>query len=181
MRVLREAPPSVHRARPLVVWVETFVDPNGRIQDCEVMAVFGDARAAKELCRTLKGEEMNPGAGPDGNPVHGVFRTKIAITAAPVEPGFAEAKLPADAVLNVETLPVGAGESLRIGVTVLVDETGAVASCDSGSGEYGNYRQVACQQLSAMTMPIRESKGDAIAYVSPVAVEFTVQAPTTDR
>lgn len=168
--VQRNLPPTVVRARPLTIWFDALADERGKIRECDVRAVHGDASAGEQLCREFVGKRLVPGHGPNGEPIAGMLRREISVTDSPRRAPSALEVLPPDLEVQVNRLPDDARDLIVL--AILVDELGASGECEGGSEQPTALVRLACEQASQITFPVRKIDGREIPYVRPFTVKF---------
>lgn len=145
------------------MWYEAFVAPDGKIEDCHVRALIGDADAAQAVCRELIGRRAKPGLAPDGQPAHGwmlgslTFADNIrAIPRGLIEP-------------NIVISAPEVDDAKRVDLTVLVGTDGGIEACEGR----GALSTGACEELQTVAMPVRKARsGEVVRYIYPIIVEY---------
>jgi len=149
------------------MWYEGFVDPDGNIEGCQVLVAVGDGDAAGKVCEKIVGRRAIPARDNDGKRTYGYYLGSFSFS--PEVPQMPASVLQSGLTFAAKGLPEGKAQ--RIGIAVSVDDKGKVTACESGIESA--LAKVACQQVQGMDMPVGKSKkGETIAYLRPLIVEF---------
>lgn len=150
--------------------VELFADPEGVIEGCGVDYSQLPNSQSDKLCNNAIGLKLaKPAIGPDGQPAYGVFLfSRVRAGSSP------KLELPADLELSVTELPKKYRNSLRVGLTVMVDSQGSAVACESDKNAPADYAQVACAQMRMQKLRIRQNTaGMTVPYVAGMIVQFS--------
>jgi hypothetical protein len=152
--------------------VELFADPKGVIEGCGVDYSQLPKSQSDKLCNNAIGLKLaKPAIGSDGQPAYGVFLlTRVRAGSPP------KLELPADLELSVTELPKKYHNSLRVGLTVMVDSQGSEVACESDKDAPADYAQVACAQMGMQKLRIRQNTaGMAVPYVAGMIAQFSAE------
>ena len=172
--VLNSLPQSVFRKMPLAILFDAFVDGEGKVRECKVLAAFGDEEAGRDLCNRLIGKRMRSGTGPDGEPIAGVIRGQLAVSETTKGPRIPDDVLPPDMELQVSALPTGSAD--RVDIVVLVGEDGTVNQCEGLNANSTSLVGVACEQARMFEPPVYKLANKPVRYLLPMSVKFSVGA-----
>jgi len=158
------------------IFADLFVSPEGKVEGCEVTYSQQTKAQSVRLCTNLVGLTVsNPAVGPDGKREYGVFQFgRIVVETVSSGPGSPpKFEVPPDLEVNVNELPGKNQKKLRVGLTILVDDHGAVVACQGAQDAPADYAQVACGQAKLLRTRVRTSAaGTAVRYVSNFVVDF---------
>lgn len=151
---------------------ELVVDPQGRPAQCNIIHSSGHASLDKETCFiAMHRARFTPARGPDGNAVHGSYRSMVKWhrpdqDTLQVEPG-------PDLEITVAALPAGAAAPAAVKLAYFVDAQGQPSSCTvlpESKAQPASLVEAACQQLFAK-LPATTAENRPI--VKTAAVLFT--------
>ena len=162
--------------------VEVVVGPNGRMQECRVVAFVGSERMANEECKRFKGRRYRPATDLEGRPILGLYRTYITrVLDGDNEESVAVRNWirPADATIRTGTLPDSATGRTDVGLVLLVKADGSVAECEGLAAANERARvspalvDAACVEARKLTMArLTTAGGHPSDYVTNITMRF---------
>lgn len=156
------------------VSIRANVDPNGKIQNCEIERTSGMPTIDAFTCQiTLKRARFRAARWIDGTASYGVYRTNVAWlpTGAPQSRVIPTGNV----LLTVSRLPDGVAFPARMGLVIAVEEHGGIRACERvDRSQNPMLVELACAQLASNYQPVavRNGEGASVTSVQPVAVEF---------
>ncbi len=170
---------AVRENKSAATFVEAVIEPDGKMHDCAVVGFVGDERLAAQECEILSRLKFRPATGADGTPMRGRYRNLLKrVLSGPQASLAASASRPPDLTLTVNQTD-GSAQPLDIGIDLLIDATGSLATCHAGfesEGErYASFVRVACAQAGKLTFaPLAHETGEP--YVTDALVRFVTGA-----
>lgn len=155
---------------------EAYVDPQGKIRDCKVAGVLGNAPeegVAKGMCKAVKGKSVKAAAhGADGQPMPAVYRGVVSLASNPI--ALERFPLEPDIRYQVDQLPGGAKAAVRQQLLVQIDGEGQITACSGADGRTTPDTATACEVAQGVAMPVRKgTNGQGESYLYPLIFEFT--------
>ena len=149
-----------------------FVDPEGRVLECEVERSNARVRDEEDFCADAIGKRLGKAAmGADGAATYGmasaskIIRSDRNARAAALE-------MPSDILVSVASMPGGARQQ-DVFLLAEIDENGAVRHCEQQYEADSAFAAVACEQAAAHTHEVKRSaQGAPVAYVDTLIVSF---------
>jgi hypothetical protein len=164
---------------PLVMVVELFADPNGKVIDCAVRAFSGAASNAKAVCRATKGKKLVPAKDAVGEAAFGLVAFNITLgdgTGAQQLLSRPVYRFPADLVLQIAEYPGGRDGPIRVPLLVGAEANGTISSCGAQVRRDEGLSATLCAQVKQLKMPVRyDQDGNPVRYVAPFQVELTTE------
>lgn len=154
--------------------IEIFVDRDGVVLECRVLApALAEARAGT-FCDRLIGRDAGAGAvGPDGEMIAG----DITLSRVTGDGRLPDHQRTAQIEFMVPSIADGR-DRVEVNFLIAVDETGRLLQCDAQSTRDAAYSAAACEQAGALVFAARTgSDGQPIRYVTDLAVDFVREAP----
>ena len=150
------------------VLFEAWIAPSGQVMECEVLETRGSAELGSTFCPIYLQHRITPAKDTEGNRAYGLIRSIIVLSN-----GRREAlEIPADVTLTVGTLP-GRDPEYRLYANLLVDEQGAVQTCEVKRKAAATYTELLCAEATAHPMAVRyDASGQAVRYVTGFWASF---------
>ena len=153
---------------------EVAVDPRGRPVGCTVDVSSGHAILDDRACAVaLKRARFEPALDSKGNPIYGIYRTRVAWAIDPEN--WSQSEAGPDFEVSVNKLPDSADGPVSVKYAVLVDANGAPVDCRALTSNYGNVlNDVGCNKIkqdyrkAAMLAP-----GSPVAAVRTAWITFS--------
>lgn len=175
---MRHSMPRPHGGE---ITMRFFVDPEGRVLECEVLTQRVSEDRAAEYCEDTIGERLgDPATDRLGQPTHGVVTLSVLRTDSsrplPELPSLESSRVP-DIEIFVTEIP-GGKERTGFGLMVYIDETGRVQGCRQRPNQDYDLANVACSQATAHTFAVRHgSDGQPVGHVDVINVDFVLEQP----
>lgn len=162
----------VKAGRSFEVDIRATVRPDGSVQECSIEKSSGEKAFDKYNCALLISRtKFRPATDANGQPVLGVFRTRVAWQLEDRKPqGTA-----GDLELTIAKLPDGLKSPALIDVALAVDSTGQPTDCANAKQEQNAVLvKAACSQLvrSYRAFPARSATGERVPSVQTAQVTF---------
>ena len=157
------------------VFHEIIVDPNGRVDRCDVIDFVGSERLAKEICRVIKKRNYSPAVGASGAASYGkiVDVSRMMLLGTKMGQEVAQVVASPDFELAVESLPLAENGRKNVQIVVQVGISGGVQDCLPNSPSDEKYAVVACQSVANEKLQSeKNSAGVAVPYVQKLNVAF---------
>lgn len=160
-----------------------LVDSDGKVEGCEVDYSQAPKAESAKFCQNLMGLKLaRPAIGPDGKPAFGILEiSRIATKVDVFDRKLPNAPIyepPPDLELSVNILPEKNQKRMRLGLTILVDDHGAISACQPPEHSEAGYGRVACEQVKQMTSGVKtNAAGVAVPYVADFVVDFVLDKP----
>ena len=189
---LPEIPPPVVRAistavdpakgpkdGPLVMVVELFADPSGKVIDCAVRAFSGAASNAKAVCRATRNKRLFAARDSVGEAAFGLVTFNITLgngTSIPQLLNQPVYRSPADLVLQIAEYPAGNEGPIRVPLLVGAEADGTINTCEAQVRKDEGLSATLCERVKQVKMPVREDQaGNPVGYIAPFQVELTTE------
>ena len=192
-------PDTAARARSsAAAYIEMVVDPAGRSLSCRTLATFGDDHLAKMICKLQSDATFQPAKNDTGEPSYGIARVLVRYFYIGSKEGPTIQKLKAPGVsfelvgamlqspVRLSRIPEYepyTGETVRIShpdLTLDVEALiGANCTADPADTEVSGaaaYSAAACQMVGDVPLAPLVVNGQAVSYVRPLEVRFSVAA-----
>ena len=159
--------------------VAMFVNPDGIVESCTVEYSQLPKSQSDKFCSSAKGSKLaKPAIGPDGNPAYGMLsliRITVEVLTMSPHPTPPKLELPPDLELTVPDLPKQFRKSLRVSLTVMIDDHGTATACQGDAKDPPDYAKAACDQVKMLKGPVRQdAAGVPVPYMDDMVVEFAV-------
>lgn len=165
--------------------------PDGRVSNCRVVELVGDAAFADHLCRALVGLQGTPARDREGNPSYGIMRKVFSWTISAPGVKTLQPLSGSQMRLIVNKLPVGV-DHIGILLALSMSENGAVVECTRGPAvtDRGKpmeqaseaYVKAACQQAQGVPpLIVRAPTGEKVPYVANLSVSFVLEGNASAR
>ena len=178
-RVVQSYPTwAVEEEKSTAAVISYWVDPKGRVYDCQLLANIGDRKLAGEVCGLVRRVKMRPAVDADAMPItaHVVTMIRLFVPGTQQAQDVAKAKMEADFVLEVNNLPSEVGETYVSTVISRVDRNGQVVECYGNELGHAVMDKLACEQISHSKLPIgKDRKGQPVDYITTIQIEFVTK------
>lgn len=155
--------------------VSYWVNPEGRVYNCELLHNIGDEELASEVCKVIERARFDSPTDVSGAPIAAHYVSFLRM----ILPGTVEAKeiaskrLLPDAEFEVNALPKEFADGYTSTVAVQVDTNGIVTDCVPTSEGNTTLDNLACKQVLGIERLLGTDKsGEIISYVRTLKVKF---------
>ncbi|WP_324749865.1 TonB family protein [Sphingomonas sp. LY54] len=170
---------ALQRGEEGAVEYRVVVSPEGKPENCEVLAITGEEKFGRLTCSLLmRRARFSPATDEAGQPAYGVFHSINNFWLPKGTKSKYPMRLTPDLSLAVESLPADVPSPAKAAVHIVVDEGGAVQTCSVPSSElHQTLASVACAQIPKLweEAPVKNAAGLAIPYVRTVTVSFEAE------
>lgn len=154
------------------VLFQAWIDPSGRVLECEVLEAKGSAKFNSTFCPTYQQLRITPAKDAEGKRAYSLIRSTVVLSNR--REGL---EVPANVTLTAEALPDGASE-YRVYANLLVDEQGAVETCEVKRKAAATYTKLVCAEATAGPMNVKyDASGQAVRYVTGFTALFHTRRP----
>lgn len=157
--------------------VSLWMDPSGRIYECETLKRIGDERLANEICGLVLRKRVRPAMDRNGEVISGnvVTLIKLTIPGTPIGDKIGPMVQSPDLTLELNRLPDELVSPYKLSLAVEVDTDGGIVACNGDEKSDKTLANLACGRLAGETFDkAADKKGNPIGYVRALKVTFAL-------
>ena len=177
--VQQHAPKSVDdEGRWAAAAVRVFVDPKGKILECELKRFAGDGEVARQLCGSMIGQRMSAPRDFSGRTVHGFGNMTVSVAPGSKRVpsgilGLTESEHVELQVAGKNTISTRIPESFDLNLLVSAD--GSVQGCQAREKVTPALVDAACKQVSFKAFSRKSgADGAAVPYIQMYSVKVVI-------